>query len=45
MHVHAMILEGGIRVRGCPSVHGESVGFLLRPVRFLNTVQAGVYDI
>lgn len=46
MHVHATILEGGIHVRGCASVHGESAGFLLlQPVRFLNTVQAGVHDI
>lgn len=45
MHVRATILEGGIHVRGCPSVHGESAGFLLQPVRLLNTVQAGACDI
>lgn len=28
MHAHAIILEGGLHVRGCPSVHGESAGFL-----------------
>ncbi len=42
MHVLATILEGGIHVKVCPSVHGESVGLLLQHVRLLNTLRAGL---
>lgn len=40
MHVLATILEVGICVKDCPSVRGESVGFLLQHVRLLNTLRA-----